>query len=355
MARKLLQKTPKPLPPTGPDADRGDPAPDEELTASRPAYMHPSTPSSSTVTTSASARLAVVLLPSLLAFAGSAPAQDRGDQCQASHRVVIAAAEIGHEPGDVTGLSGAIAERVAKRIEDAGQQVVKIVRPTRSGGLEPSIDAFSRHAAPYFLRLAARDLGTDGRRSGLLLVPDRYSPRAGELSASLDDGARGARLDSWRIDLAEADGKPFSPEVTADSTRFWESDWGRSLDAAVETLADDVIDTVRCRPLVGRVLSTEHRGGGTDLRIDLGRDDGLAADDRLLVIEPGMPADWLGVNLLTRPDLETTVGPVREPRSLGDARVSYLGERDSTLRYGGDHGVESGDLVQVSSPTRAGE
>ncbi|TKA88654.1 hypothetical protein FAZ79_09310 [Guyparkeria sp. SB14A] len=298
-------------------------------------------------------RRALAVLPGLIAAAAimaSAPAQAQqpNEACPASHRIVISEAHVGHEPGDVIGLPGAIAERLAARLEQDGQQVVDVVRPTRSGGLEPAMDAFSRHGAPYFLRLVARDLGTEGRPSGIVLLPDRFAPRAGELSATLDDGARGARLDSWQIDLSAADGKPFSPEVAADSARFWESDWGQSMDAAIDTLAGNVLDTVGCRPLVGRVLSTEGRGGSTDLRIDLGRRDGLSAGDRLQVIDPGMPADWLGVNLLTRPDLETTAGPIREPRALGEARVSYLGERDSTLRYQGGHSVESGDLVQVT-------
>ena len=209
------------------------------------------------------------------------------------------------------------------------------------------MDAFSRHGAPYFLRLVANDLGTEGRPSGILLLPDRYAPRGGQLTASLDDGAQGARLDTWRIDLSTADGKPFSPEISAESMRFWESDWGESLDAAVETVAENVLDTLECRPLVGRVLSTESRGGGTDLRIDLGRADGLAADDRLIVVEPGVPTDSLGVNLLTRPVMEITAGPVREPMNLGEARVTFLGDNDATVRYQGDRAVERGDLVQV--------
>lgn len=209
------------------------------------------------------------------------------------------------------------------------------------------MDAFSRHGAPYFLRLVASDLGTEGRPSGIVLLPDRYEPRGGQLAATLDDGAQGTRLDDWRIDLTAANGKPFSPEIAADSTRFWESDWGESLDAAIGTVAEDVLDTLGCRPLVGRVLSTESRGGETDLRIDLGRADGLAANDRLIVIEPGVPTDSLGVNLLTRPVMEITAGPVREPMNLGQARVTFLGENDATVRYQGNRSVERGDLVQV--------
>lgn len=282
----------------------------------------------------------------LLSFAATAAAAS-DPACKASHRLVITAAYIGDDPVDVAGLSRAIATRLADRLERDGQRVIEIVRPTRSTGLEPAMDAFSRHAAPYFLRLAASDLAAEGRPSGFVLLPNRYAPRAGELRATLDDGARGARLAEWQIDLSAADGKPFSPKIAAASARFWQSDWGRSMDAAIDTLAGKVLDTIGCRPLVGRVLSTELRDDRWDLRVDLGRRDGLSAGDRLQVIDPGMPTDWLGVNLLTRPDLETTAGPVREPRALGEARVSYLGDHDSTLRYRGGHRVESGDLVQV--------
>ncbi|WP_410473938.1 hypothetical protein [Guyparkeria sp. TX1] len=283
----------------------------------------------------------------LLPIATNAAPETGSDRCQANHRLVMTEARLTHEPGDVTGLPAALAERLASRLEAAGQQVVDITPPTRSEGLEPAMDAFSRHGAPYFLRLVASDLGTEGRPSGIVLLPDRYAPRGGQLAATLDDGAQGARLDAWRIDLSTANGKPFSPEIAADSTRFWESDWGQSLDAAIETVAQNVLDTLECRPLVGRVLSTESRGGGTDLRIDLGRADGLAASDRLIVIEPGVPTDSLGVNLLTRPVMEITAGPVREPINLGEARVTFLGENDATVRYQGTGSVERGDLVQV--------
>ncbi|MFN2381497.1 MAG: hypothetical protein ABR561_02955 [Guyparkeria sp.] len=275
----------------------------------------------------------------------TAPTQ--AEECAASHRIVISEAVIGHQPGDVLGLPAAIADRLERRLEQGGHQVVKVIRPTRSTGLEPSLDAFSRHAAPYFVRLAASDLGTEGRPSGILLMPDRYSPRAGRLAATLDDGAQGVRLDTWGLDLSPSGGKPFSPVAAADSARFWESEWGDSLDTAINTLAEKVLDTVECRPLVGRVLSSEGRDGGTDLRIDLGRRDGLSADDRLVVIEPGVPVDSLGVNLLTRPDLDTTAGPIREPMSLGEARVTFLGQNDATVRYQGSQSVERGDLVQV--------
>ena len=283
----------------------------------------------------------------LLPIAASGAPQTDSDACQASHRLVVTETRIAHEPGDVTGLAPGIAERVARRLEAAGQQVVDIIAPTRSAGLSPSMDVFARHAAPYFLRLEASDMGTQGQPSAFLLMPDRYRPRAGQLTATLDDGAQGTRLESWRLDLEPADGKPYSPPVDARTDAFWQSDWGASIDASVDRLARGVLETIRCRPLVGRVLSTQARGSMTDLRVDLGRQDGLGAADRLTVIEPGMPADWLGVNLLTRPALETTAGPIREPRALGDARVTYLGERDSTLRYTGPHSVESGDLVQV--------
>lgn len=287
--------------------------------------------------------LAALLLP----IAASAEPETGPGACQANHRLVITEARIVHEPGDVTGLAAALAERLATRLEATGLQVVNIVRPTRSEGLSPAMDAFARHAAPYFLRLAASDMGTQGRPSQFVLLPDQYQPRSGRLSATLDDGAQGARLGDWQIDLDPADGKPFTPEADAHANAFWQSDWGRSVEAGVERLAVEILATLHCRPLVGRVLSTQARGSMIDLHVDLGREDGLRAGDRLTVIDPGVPADWLGVNLLTRPALETTAGPVREPRSLGEARVTYLGQRDSTLRYTGRHAVESGDLVQV--------
>jgi hypothetical protein len=291
------------------------------------------------------ARLALATL--LLPFVALAEAETGPGACQANHRLVITEARILHEPGDVTGLAAALADRLARRLETTGLQVVDIVPPTRSDGLSPAMDAFARHTAPYFVRLGASDLTTQGRPSQFVLMPDRYEPRSGQLSARLDDGARGARLGSWQLDLEPADGKPFRPEADAQASAFWQSDWGDSLDTAVERIAVEILATLGCRPLVGRVLSTQARGNMIDLHVDLGREDGLRAGDRLTVIEPGMPADWLGVNLLTRPTLETTAGPVREPRSLGDARVTYLGQRDSTLRYTGPHAVESGDLVQV--------
>lgn len=287
--------------------------------------------------------LAALLLP----IAASAEPETGPGACQANHRLVITEARIVHEPGDVTGLAGAIAERLARRLERTGLQVVDIVPPTRSKGMSPAMDAFARHSAPYFLRLAASDVGTQGRPSQFVLLPDQYQARSGQLSATLDDGAQGARLGNWQLDLEPADGKPYTPDADAHASAFWQSDWGSAVDAGVERLAVEILATLHCRPLVGRVLSTQARGSMIDLHVDLGREDGLRAGDRLTVIDPGMPADWLGVNLLTRPTLETTAGPVREPRSLGDARVTYLGQRDSTLRYTGRHAVESGDLVQV--------
>ena len=290
-------------------------------------------------------RLALAAL--LLPMAATAAPPTDSPSCQASHRLVVTEARIAHEPGDVTGLAPAIADRLAGRLEAAGQQVVDVVPPTRSQGLSPAMDAFSRHAAPYFIRLEADDMGTQGRPSAFLLMPDSYRPRAGQLSATLDDGAQGARLGTWQQDLEPSDGAPYSPQADAHTAAFWESEWGASMDVGIDVLAAKILDTIRCRPLVGRILSTQPQGDATDLRIDLGREDGLRAGDQLTVIDPGVPADWLGVNLLTRPALETTAGPVREPRSLGSAAVTFLGERDSTLRYRGGHAVESGDLVQV--------
>lgn len=289
----------------------------------------------------------LALLAPLLPLATTSATAADSETCHANHRLVITEARIVHEPGDVTGLASALAVRLERQLEAAGQQVVRILPPTRSDGLSPAMDAFARHAAPYFLRLGASDVTTEGRPSGFLLIPDHYQPRAGLLHATLDDGAQGARLGTWRLDLEATDGKPFSPSLNAHSERFWDTEWGHSLDEGIERLATRVLETIRCRPLVGRVLSTQPRGGITDLRIDLGRDDGLRGGDRLMVVEPGVPADWLGVNLLTRPSIESTAGPIREPQSLGTARVTYLGERDSTIRYTGHHAVESGDLVLV--------
>ncbi len=289
--------------------------------------------------------LAALLLPLCLTATPLAMASD--ESCTASHRIVVSHALIGHEPADVIGLSQGVAERLSGRLEAAGQQVVKQIQPTRSGGLEPAMDAFSRHAAPWFVRLAADDLGTEGTSSAIVLLPDRYAPRAGRLSATLDNGARATRLDDWQLRVEPADGTPYSPPADVASERFWQSDWGKSLDQGIERLADAILGEIRCRPLIGRVISSEHRDGQADLRIDLGRRDGLVSEDELLVIRPGTPVESLGVNLLTRPDLETSVGPVREPRSLGKARVVYLGEHDSTLRYEGNHDVDRGDLVQV--------
>ncbi len=301
--------------------------------------------SSSAKHPTAASLLAGAPLLSLLAIMAATPVQ--AEECTASHRIVISEAQIDHAPGDVIGLPAAIAGRLEQRLETGGHQVVQVIPPTRSGGLEPTMDVFARHAAPYFLRLVARDLGTEGRPSGIVFLPDRYAPRGGRLTVTLDDGAQGTRLATWRVDLSPTDGKPFSPEVTADSTRFWESNWGESLDAAITTVAQNALDTLHCRPLVGRVLSADSRGGSTDLRIDLGRSDGLAANDRLIILEPGVPTDSLGVNLLTRPVMEITAGPVREPMGLGEARVTFLGENDATVRYQGNRAVESGDLVQV--------
>ena len=292
-------------------------------------------------------RLRLALVAMLLPLAASAaPPPDR-HSCQASHRLVVTEARIAHEPGDVTGLATAIADRLTGRLEAAGQQIVDVVPPTRSQGLSPAMDAFSRHAAPYFIRLEADDMGTQGRPSAFLLMPDSYRPRAGQLTATLDDGAQGARIGTWQQDLEPSDGEPYSTQADAHAAAFWQSEWGASVDVGIDVLAAKILDTIRCRPLVGRILSTQQQGGATELRIDLGREDGLHAGDRLTIIDPGVPADWLGVNLLTRPALETTAGPVREPRSLGSGEVTYLGERDSTLRYRGGHAVESGDLVQV--------
>lgn len=289
--------------------------------------------------------LSAVLLPGCLTANPMAMASD--EPCTASHRIVVSHALIAQEPPDVIGLSQGIAERLSDRLEAAGEQVVKQIAPTRSGGLEPAMDAFSRHAAPWFVRLSADDLGTEGTPSGFVLLPDRYAPRAGRLSATLDNGARATRLDDWQLRIAPASGTPYSPPADVAAERFWESGWGKSLDQGIDQLADAILGEIGCQPLIGRVISSEQHDGQTDLRIDLGRSDGLASDDELLVIRPGTPVESLGVNLLTRPDLETSVGPVREPRSLGQARVVYLGEHDSTLRYSGDHAVSRGDLVQV--------
>lgn len=289
--------------------------------------------------------LSAILLPASLTATPVAMAGD--ESCTASHRIVVSHALIAQEPPDVIGLSQGIAERLSRRLEAAGQQVVKQIDPTRSEGLEPAMDAFSRHAAPWFVRLSADDLGTEGTSSAIILLPDRYGPRAGRLSATLDNGARATRLDDWQLRIAPSDGAPYSPPADIAAERFWQSDWGKSLDQGIDRLAEAILGEIGCQPLIGRVISSEQRDGLADLRINLGRRDGLASDDDLLVIRPGTPVESLGVNLLTRPDLETSVGPVREPRSLGKARVVYLGEHDSTLRYSGDHAVDGGDLVQV--------
>ncbi len=289
--------------------------------------------------------LSAILLPACLTGAPVAMASD--ESCTANHRIVVSHALIAQDPADVIGLSQGIAERLSRRLEAAGHRVVKQIRPTRSVGLEPAMDAFSRHAAPWFVRLSADDLGTEGTPSAIVLLPDRYAPRAGRLSATLDNGARATRLNDWQLRIAPASGTPYSPPARVAAERFWETEWGASLDQGIDRLADAILGEIGCQPLIGRVISSEQRDGQTDLRIDLGRRDGLASDDALLVIRPGRPVESLGVNLLTRPDLETSVGPVREPRSLGQARVVYLGENDSTLRYSGDHAVDQGDLVQV--------
>ncbi|HER35416.1 MAG: hypothetical protein JXJ30_09150 [Halothiobacillaceae bacterium] len=289
--------------------------------------------------------IAALWLP-VMAWAG--PGHTQSDTCEAKHRLVITEARIVREPGDVAGLSGALTGRLVGRLEAGGFNVEAVVAPTRAEGLTPAMDAFARHAAPYFLRLEAVDLVTEGRPSAFVLLPARYAPRAGELVATLDEGARGIRLGNWRINLEATSGRPFDPPVDARGRAFWQSDWGRSLDAGIERLATAINATLDCRPLTGRVVSTQARGGATDLRVDLGREDGLGAGDRILVVDPGTPIDWLGVNLLTRPALETTAGPVRDPRSLGEARLTYLGERESTLRYLGTQPVEAGDLIEVT-------
>jgi len=264
----------------------------------------------------------------------SMAATENGLSCaNASFRKHIALTDvlIAEPPADIQNLGHAMASRLVSQLK--AHLPIDIVRlpATRNTSATPAVDAFGSVGTPYFVRLSANGLALKGQVSRFELWKTSYEPRGGHIDVSAIDGSTGRVLTHFSVAADPVSEGQYTPTVNAESSAFWESDYGASWSDALQNVAKRLSKTIGCQPAVGVVTAVS----GDQLTINLGQDDGLQKGASLLLIQRGQPDVRLGNPMpLTNND-----------RALGFAKLKSLGANSSRLVWSGKRSASVGDLV----------
>ncbi len=259
---------------------------------------------------------------------------DNGLSCaNAGFRKHIALTDvlITEPPADIQNLGHAMASRLVSQLKtDLSVDIVRLPA-TRNTSATPAVDAFGSVGTPYFVRLSASGLALKGQISRFELWKTSYEPRGGHIDVSVIDGSNGRVLTHFSVSADPVSEGQYTPPMNAETSAFWESNYGESWSDALQNVAKRLSKTIGCQPAVGVVTAV----AGDQLTIDLGQDDGLQKGASLLLIQRGQPDIRLGNPMpLTNND-----------RALGFAKVKSLGANSARLIWSGQRNASVGDLV----------
>lgn len=246
-------------------------------------------------------------------------------------RIAVTDVLIAQPPGDIQNLGHALASRLISQLKAYFPADVVRLPATRNITATPAVDAFGALGTPYFIRLSAKGLTLKGQISRFELWKTSYEPRGGHINVSVIDGSNGRELSNFSVSAVPVGEGQYTPATNAETTAFWESDYGETWNDALRKVARRLGRTIGCQPAVGIVTAVS----GDQLTIDLGENDGLQKGASLLLIQRGEPQAQLGNPMpLTNND-----------RSLGFAKLESLGANSARLTWSGQRSAAVGDLV----------
>lgn len=238
---------------------------------------------------------------------------------------------IAEPPGDIENLGHAMASHLVSQLKtDMPFDIVRMPA-TRNTSVTPGVDAFGSLGTPYFVRLSASGLVLKGQISRFELWKTSYEPRGGHIDVSVIDGSTGRVVTNFSVTADPVSEGQYTPAVNAETSEFWESNYGESWDDALKSVAKRLGKTIGCQPAVGVVTAVS----GDELTIDLGQDDGLKKGASLLLIQRGQPDVRLG----------NPMPMTNNDRALGFAKLKSLGANSARLVWSGQRSASVGDLV----------
>lgn len=248
--------------------------------------------------------------------------------------ITLARALIPAPPQDVLNLGAMLGDDIASALEQTGRFTVVLTAPTRSLGLEPAIDAFSREQTPYFVRLSGHNFGVTGQSSAWDFLGPRINPRGGALDIALFNGQTPRAIANTVLNAAPIQAALFTPPLDARGAQFAASPYGHEMHLLALKAAQWIDDELKCAPLWGQVIART----GTELTINRGAKDGLRMSDRIQVLQRSDPLMPLGQTHLPNRYLM---------QRIGQANIAYLGERTAIIRLSGASAVQVGDVIQA--------
>lgn len=248
--------------------------------------------------------------------------------------ITLARALIPAPPQDVLNLGAMLGDDIAATLEQTGRFTVVLTAPTRSPGLEPAIDAFSREQTPYFVRLSGHNFGVTGQSSAWDFLGPRINPRAGTLDIALFNGQTPRAVANTVVNAAPIQAALFAPPIDALGAQFATSPYGHEMHQLAFQAAQWIDNQLKCAPLWGQVIART----GTELTINRGASDGLRISDRIHVLQRSDPLMPLGQTHLPNRYLM---------QQIGEADIAYLGEHTAIIRLSGARVAQVGDVIQA--------
>ncbi|MHB8920501.1 MAG: hypothetical protein ACYC3A_09220 [Halothiobacillus sp.] len=248
--------------------------------------------------------------------------------------ITLARVWIPAPPQDVLDLGAALSEHIAAVLQKTGHFNVTLTDPTRTSGLEPAIDAFSRDQTPYFVRISGHNFGITGQASPWAFLGPSTNPRGGTLNISLANGQTPRTVAKTALSAQPVDAGTFAPPIDARDPAFAQSLYGQSLHTLTTQAAQWIDQSLGCEPLFGQVIALN----GAEITINRGVEDGLRASDRVQVLQRSDPLIQLGQTHLPNQYLL---------QNLGMADIAYLGNHTTRLHLTRQQAIQIGDVIQV--------
>jgi hypothetical protein len=248
--------------------------------------------------------------------------------------ITLTRALIPAPPQDVLNLGAMLGDDIASTLEKTGHFTVVLTAPTRSLGLEPAIDAFSREQTPYFIRLSGHNFGVTGEMSAWDFLGPNINPRAGALDIALFNGQTPRAMANTVVNAAPIQAALFAPPIDARGAQFAASSYGHEMQLLAGQAAQWIDNQLKCEPLWGQVIARN----GSDITINRGASDGLRMSDRIQVLQRSDPLMPLGQTHLPNRYLM---------QSIGQADIASLGAHTAIIRLSSANAVQLGDVIQA--------
>lgn len=238
---------------------------------------------------------------------------------------------ISEPPNDISHLGHAMAHRLGDMLAEHGPFHPIYLPATRSSTIRPTVDAFNRLGTPFFIRLSASNMSVNGTTSQFSFLGPSIDPRGATLAVQISNGSTASEVARFKVAARPSSTEQFDPPLDANSAQFWQSTYGRSLNAMLVKAANRIVAKLGCMPMIGTVLAIN----GDRIHTNIGANNGLKMGDRVLVIRRG--------DLLVR--LGDTEPMQRQDYSLGVGRITGLAPGNAVIRFESDQTVRVGDFI----------